>query len=96
MAIHVLIDGSKTFQLETHGFLAADMLGNGNTVTHHTEDVGSLGALTGKQQVVQTLHGNTLNPDDDGGHQERCKDLSAGNHLQIHYIKMSEQRVCGH
>ena len=96
VSIHLLVDGGKTLQVEAHRLLAADMLANGDSVTQHTKDKRALSSLVGKQQVVQTLHGNTLNPDDDGGHQERCKDLSAGNHLQIHYIKMSEQRVCGH
>ena len=74
MAFHALIDRDEALQLEAHGLLAANMLGDGDAVVSHAKDVGALGTLAGKGHVVEGFHHDAQNPK-----QERCHGENSNN-----------------
>ena len=62
VVVHLLLDGGEALQLEPHRLLVADVLGNGDAVVLDAEDVGSLRAFTGKDDVIEYLHRDADNP----------------------------------
>ena len=62
MTIHARLNSGKALQVEAHGFLAAYVLGNGDAIVLHAEDVGTLGTLTGKENVVEHLYADAQHP----------------------------------